>query len=128
MSAMDDLLKQRLFALELELLEPATRASVARLSALLDETFVEFAASGRCLDRQALLQELPAEAGAVRYRAFDLQAWLPAPDLAQLRYRSERRDGDGTPVRHALRSSLWRRRDGEWRMLFHQGTPIPGAA
>lgn len=127
---MDESLKQRLFALELELLEPATRASVARLSALLDEAFVEFAASGRCLDRQALLQELPAEAGAVRYRAFDLQAWLPASDLAQVRYRSERRDGDydGAPVRHALRSSLWRRRDGEWRMLFHQGTPIPGAA
>lgn len=128
MSAMDESLKQRLFALELELLAPATRASVARLSALLDEAFVEFAASGRRIDRQALLQELPAEAGAVRYRAFDLQAWLPAPDLAQLRYRSERRDGDDAPVRHALRSSLWRRRDGEWRMLFHQGTPIPGAA
>lgn len=128
MSAMDESLKHRLFALELELLEPATRASVARLSALLDEAFVEFGASGRCIDRQALLQELPAEAGAVRYRAFDLQAWLPAPDLAQLRYRSERHDGDGAPVRHALRSSLWRCRDGGWRMLFHQGTPIPGAA
>lgn len=128
MSGMDEALKQRLFALELELLEPATRASVARLSALLDEAFIEFGASGRSIDRQALLQALPAEAGAVRYRAFDLQAWLPAPDLAQLRYRSERRDGDGAPVRHALRSSLWRCRNGEWRMLFHQGTPIPGAA
>ncbi|WIH06781.1 nuclear transport factor 2 family protein [Xanthomonas translucens pv. graminis] len=127
---MDEPLKHRLFALELELLEPATRASVARLSALLDEAFVEFGASGRCIDRQVLLQALPAEAGAVRYRAFDLQAWLLAPDLAQLRYRSERRDGDdaGAPVRRALRSSLWRCRDGEWRMLFHQGTPIPGAA
>jgi len=128
MSGMDESLKHRLFALELELLEPATRASVVRLSALLDETFVEFGASGHCIDKQVLLQELPAEAGAIRYRAFDLQAWLPAPDLAQLRYRSERRDGDGAPARHALRSSLWRCRDGEWRMLFHQGTPIPGAA
>ena len=36
MSEMDESLKQRLFALELELLEPATRASMARLSALLD--------------------------------------------------------------------------------------------
>ncbi len=128
MSGMDQSLKSRLFALELELLEPATRASVARLSALLDEAFIEFGASGRCIDKQALLQELPAEAGAVRYRAFDSQAGLLAPDLAQLRYRSERRDGSDAPPRYALRSSLWRHRDGEWRMLFHQGTPIPGAA
>lgn len=127
---MDESLDGRLFALELELLEPATRGSVARLSALLDDAFVEFGASGRCIDKRTLLQELPAEAGAVRYRAFDLQACLLAPDLAQLRYRSERRDGDGdgAQVRHALRSSLWRCRDGEWRMLFHQGTPMSGNA
>ncbi|MDR6671515.1 nuclear transport factor 2 family protein [Xanthomonas sp. 1678] len=123
---MDKSLENRLFALELELLEPATRASVARVSALLDEAFVEFGASGCCIDKPALLQALPAEAGAVRYRAFDLQACWLAPDLAQLRYRSERHEGDGVPVRHALRSSLWRCRDGEWRMLFHQGTPMSG--
>jgi hypothetical protein len=27
----------------------------------------------------------------------------------------------------ALRSSLWRREAGCWRMMFHQGTPLPAA-
>ena len=31
--------------------------------------------------------------------------------------------GDGV---RSLRSSIWLRRDGEWRMVFHQGTPCPG--
>jgi hypothetical protein len=82
MSGMDDALKNRSFALQLELLEPATRASVARLSVLRDAAFVQIGASGRCFDRPALRQALPAEAGAVRYRAFDLQACPPAPELA----------------------------------------------
>jgi len=37
----------------------------------------------------------------------------------------------GVPPRHALRSSVWVRRDGRWRLRFHQGTPAivgaPGA-
>jgi len=122
----DESLKNQLLALELALLEPATRASAARLAALLDDAFVEFGASGQRIDKRRVLQELPAEAAGARYCAVDLQACLLAPDLAQLRYRSERRDGTGAPPRQAWRSSLWRRRDGEWRMLFHQGTPIPG--
>jgi hypothetical protein len=29
----------------------------------------------------------------------------------------------GDIVLRSLRSSLWRREDGMWRMAFHQGTP-----
>ncbi|MET0549000.1 MAG: nuclear transport factor 2 family protein [Xanthomonas sp.] len=124
---MDAALQRVLVALELELLEPAVRASAARVAELLDDAFVEFGASGRRFDKPAVLQSLPAEAGAFRYRTFDIQAQLLAPELVQVRYRSER-SGGGEPPRQALRSSLWQRRDGHWRMLFHQGTPIPGGA
>ena len=41
---------------------------------------------------------------------------LVAPGLVLLTYVS---DPDG---RAARRSSLWRRSEGRWRMLFHQGT------
>jgi ribonuclease HI len=42
---------------------------------------------------------------------------LFAKDTALLTYRST--DGRGT----ALRSSLWRRASGQWRIRFHQATP-----
>lgn len=124
---MDAAVQRALVALELELLEPAVRASAVRVAELLDDAFVEFGASGRCFDKPAVLQALPAESGAFRYRAFDIQVQSLAPDLAQVRYRSAR-SGGGEPPRQALRSSLWQHRDDRWRMLFHQGTPIPGEA
>ncbi|UYC11175.1 nuclear transport factor 2 family protein [Xanthomonas sp. CFBP 8445] len=124
---MDAAVQRALVALELELLEPAVRASAERVAELLDDAFVEFGASGRCFDRPAVLQALAVESGDFRYRAVDIQVQSLAPDLAQVRYRSER-SGGGEPPRQALRSSLWQRRDDRWRMLFHQGTPIPGSA
>ncbi len=124
---MDAAVQDALVALELELLEPAVRASAECVAELLDDAFVEFGASGRRFDKLAVLQALEMESGEFRYRAFDIDAQLLAPDLAHLRYRSER-SGGGEPLRHALRSSLWQYRDGRWRMLFHQGTPIPGGA
>jgi hypothetical protein len=30
------------------------------------------------------------------------------------------------PRAASLRSSLWRRDEEGWRMVFHQGTPVPG--
>ncbi|MBO9875058.1 MULTISPECIES: DUF4440 domain-containing protein [Xanthomonas] len=124
---MDAAVQGALVALELELLEPAVRASSERVAELLDDAFVEFGASGRCFDKSAVLQALAAEAGDVRFRTLDIQVQSLSPDLAQVRYRSER-SGGGEPPRQALRSSLWQYRDGRWRMLFHQGTPIPGGA
>jgi hypothetical protein len=28
-------------------------------------------------------------------------------------------------MQHSLRSSIWKFEDTKWRMIFHQGTPIP---
>ena len=44
-----------------------------------------------------------------------------APDLGLVTYRVTR---NGNPDTHSLRSLIWRRTDGHWRLLFHQGTPI----
>lgn len=120
MSGMDDATAQHVIALELSLLDASVRASAERLDRLLDDAFVEFGASGRRFGKREVLAELPG-ASQVRHRASDMQARWLAPDLLHLTYRSER-SGDGG--HHcALRSSLWRRRDDRWRMLFHQGTP-----
>lgn len=43
--------------------------------------------------------------------------------LALATYRLTLSSADGFTHTHTLRSSLWRREDGAWRMIFHQGTP-----
>ncbi|CBA15127.1 DUF4440 domain-containing protein [Xanthomonas albilineans] len=122
---MDAALPRELVGLELALLEPVLRASSERVADLLDDAFLEFGTSGRRFDKHAVLHALSVEVSWFADRVFDMDAQLLAPDLAQLRDRSER-SGRDEPPRQTLRSSLWQRWDGQWRMLFHQGTPIPG--
>ena len=54
-----------------------------------------------------------------------IEAFTAAPlsgHVVLVTYRSIAR-APGVPARHALRSSVWVRRDGRWLIRFHQGTP-----
>ncbi|RZZ85865.1 nuclear transport factor 2 family protein [Pseudoxanthomonas winnipegensis] len=112
-------------AQERALLTAQVRASATRLQALLAEDFVEFGASGRRYTRQEIVAELAQESDQTRYSADAFECVELAPGLVQLRYVSRREDADG--VRLARRSSLWRQETAGWRMVFHQGTPLPDA-
>ncbi|TAA42564.1 nuclear transport factor 2 family protein [Pseudoxanthomonas winnipegensis] len=112
-------------AQERALLTAQVRASATRLQALLAEDFVEFGASGRRYTRQDIVAELAQEADQTRYSADTFECVELAPGLVQLRYVSRREDAAG--VRLARRSSLWRQEAAGWRMVFHQGTPLPDA-
>lgn len=122
---MDAALRTWLIAQERALLTAQVRASATRLQALLAEDFVEFGASGRRYTRQDIVAELAQEADQTRYSADTFECVELAPGLVQLRYVSRREDAAG--VRLARRSSLWRQETAGWRMVFHQGTPLPDA-
>lgn len=109
-------------ARERELLTSACRADPARAGQLLADDYVEFGASGRVWDRHGMLAALAADAAVAQAAAItddDLTGRVLANGLVLLTYRS------ATSGRSALRSSLWRREAGEWRVFFHQGTVIP---
>jgi ribonuclease HI len=106
----------QIVALERELLDPAVRADASRVAVLLDTDFEEFGVSGRMWTRDAMLASLAEEASA------DVSLDVLNVDVlddvtALLTYRTVGRAGS------ALRSSLWRRSAGQWRLRFHQGTP-----
>lgn len=111
-----------LLELEARLLDAATRRSVEVVAALLDEEFVEFGASGARFDRAALLAAWRDEQTAER-RMTAARARLLAPDVALVTYDCVRIDPDGSALQ-SRRTSVWRRRDGAWRMLHHQGTRV----
>ncbi len=117
--AADDLaaLTAELRALEDRLLDPAVRADPDRVRALLAPEFVEFGASGRVFDRDAIVATLAAGGpqAAQQTRRFRVQPLAPGAALTTWRIRRD--DGSQT-----LRSSVWQRRDGRWQLLFHQGT------
>jgi ribonuclease HI len=105
-------------AKELSLLRADTRADAAEVAGLLHDDFREFGASGRVWDRDSVAKALAAEPGDGA-EAHDLDAVRLADNVVLLTYAT------GPPAGTALRSSLWVRVDGTWRIFFHQGTPAP---
>lgn len=109
--------------LEEELFKQSVRTSRSAVGALLADDFVEFGRSGRVYDKQEIVLSLAAEANdaAPELTASGFELKSLADDVVLLTYRTRRVDGE--QALHTLRSSIWKRSDGAWRMVFHQGTP-----
>lgn len=120
---MDDMSENDLAAhlrqLEQRLHDPQVRGSVFLTGELLDEDFTEIGSSGQAYGRADTIAALAAEVGQVGSPIHSEKYQLKrlSETVALLTYETA---GEG---RRVLRSSIWRRTDGHWRMVFHQGTP-----
>lgn len=92
----------------------------ADFEAILSADFVEFGSSGAVYNKEVAagllgtqgLEEIPL--GIADFELVEL-----ATELVQARYRTKHKETGN----RSLRSSLWKKEDGVWRMVFHQGTP-----
>ena len=108
--------------LEVELLQPETRKSAKRISELLADDFFEFGMSGEKYTKQDIIELLPKLEG-IKYEGIDFEAKEIAPDIILLTYKASVENLNTGEKKWTLRSSLWQKRDGNWQMIFHQGTP-----
>lgn len=104
-------------ALEKELLSDRVRQDTSRVRQLLHPQFTEFGSSGRIWTRNRLLAEIAPMPIRVRYEPIGSERL--ADDVILLRWRAVSAHSEW------LRSSVWQRLDGHWRLLFAQGTPVP---
>lgn len=112
-------LGDHLRSLEEALLDPAVRRNRAALEKLLREDFKEFGSSGRVWTRDQVIELLTNETfSPVRVEEFNCA--LLAESVALVTYRAVR-TGLATQT-FSLRSSIWVREAGEWRLRFHHGT------
>jgi ribonuclease HI len=99
---------------ERALLTDAVRADVAELGALLHPDFLEIGRSGRVWSRDdTALSPAGDRSAIVEVMSLDRLS----ADAMLLVFRAT--DARGSTVR----SSLWLRDGGRWRLRFHQGTP-----
>ena len=117
MEAIEDLLRT-LQQLEIELLSPSTRKS-DRVAQLLAESFTEIGSSGHVYDKASIISALCAEPPS-NIVASEFSAQLIAPGTVLLHYLACRQSANAV---YSWRSSIWQLQNGQWRMLFHQGTP-----
>ena len=99
--------------LEEQFLTPAIRASADALDRLVSAGFIEFGTDGRVYTKQDVIAQMLAKPNLTG-SLIDFQVLAVSPDVALATYR--------TPG--SLRSSVWRREGGQWRIVFCQGTRI----
>ena len=113
---------ENLRGLEELLARPDVRRSPGELARLIADDFREFGSSGRIFDKQQILEALQKQAPC-ELSLRDFGAVLLAPNVALVTYCGTARFSGSTTASYSLRSSIWRRRDDQWEVVFHQGTP-----
>jgi len=108
-------------ACEQALLDPALRRDRSRVSALLAEDFLEFGSSGRVWTHEQILELLETEDYQPPVME-DFKCAFIADGVALVTYRTVRTDPLTGETSATLRSSLWIKELGTWRVRFHQGT------
>jgi hypothetical protein len=111
-------IEKELEDLEIALLRSDVRKS-NRVAELLADEFIEFGASGRTFTKAQIIASLQTESAAER-SVNELKVRVLAPHLALVTYRVHR---NAQPNVESLHSSIWQQRNGQWQMVFHQGTP-----
>ena len=113
--------------LETRLQLPSVRTSPQQLDQLLADEFLEFGSSGATYDKAQVIKGLLADPESQLPRYATMQGvkvlWL-AHQVALVTYRSQKSRPGGAPPQRANRSSICKKIDGRWQMLFHQGTPL----
>ena len=106
---------------ELALLTSEVRGSADQLEELLDPDFGEIGKSGRLWTRGEMIAALVADTDPEQHiiNFSDMSGRTVGPGFVLLTYVTE------VEGRRARRSSLWRQSMRGWRVLHHQGTPIP---
>lgn len=116
--AMEDQLelKKRILDLELQLLKPHIRKSPAEIDKLLAEEFFEFGSSGTVWYRGDSVGGHGISVRDMTLTNFEIN--LLAEGVVLATYHVQ----DLTRVQNTLRSSIWKLDNGQWKMVFHQGT------
>lgn len=105
--------------LEMSLLEPGMRADRSKVGPLIHPDFVEFGSSGNRYNREQILTQMSDETSAPTLIR-DFEARMFADGVVLCTYRSIGHGG-----REVRRSSVWVNSEGQWQIVFHQGTRIP---
>ena len=106
---------------EIQLLDKIDALDV--LTELIDNEFIEIGSSATVYDKAEVMRWLasddPSERIGTSFKAYPL-----AENIILLTYISSIKDTPVADSKKAMRSSIWRLSDGQWRMVFHQGTPV----
>lgn len=125
----DDRIKQKIIKYERMLQNPSDN-DLAILSELLDNDFYEIGQSGRVWNKTQIcsyFSNLQSENEDVSEIVMtDEHFKIISQEILLLTYKIKKIDLTIRNTICSLRSSLWRKANNSWAMVFHQGTPMIG--
>lgn len=114
--------EETLISFEKEFHSSLASSNQARIDELLAEDFYEFGSSGNIWTKKDILARHPVQASnllKIESRNYSVKELSPKVFLVNyISYRMNNMKEE----RLALRSSVWKKVDSHWKMLFHQGT------
>jgi hypothetical protein len=109
---------------ERALLTYEVRRSPERLRALISDDFREIGASGVYFGLAEVLENLPQNAPNWSAVAQNFECHQLSDTIVQVVFQCVITHDAGSDPVYSLRSSIWRLEEGQWKMVFHQGTKV----
>lgn len=122
---MQEDLQKTIYDLETSLLKPEIRSSTEDLDLLLADDFMEFGSSGKVYDKKMILDRLPkdTEISPIQFIVSDFQIKELSENVVLATFKTNKISTDNSSV-ISLRASIWKKINGNWQMVYHQGTPM----
>ena len=118
---MPDAIINQIIKQETQLLDKTDSLDV--LADLIDNEFMEIGSSAVVFDKAEVMRWLASDDQSERIGS-SFKAHSLAENIILLTYISTIKDTPVAESKQAMRSSIWRLTDGQWCMVFHQGTPV----
>lgn len=118
-----DVVSEEILKLEKELLKSDVRKSGERISEILSESFIEYTSSGNEYYYKVgdVFQE-EKDNTLLNWEIVNFKTRILSGDCILATYKVIKHDECNENKKYSLRSSIWKREQGRWKIIFHQGT------
>ena len=116
-------LREHILKLENSLLQNEVRTSAQKIEGILSENFYEFCSSGKVYEYKKG-DTFSMTYDSCPWEISEFQIEVLSEDCVLATYKLLKNDEVIDSKKYSLRSSIWKSFDTQWKMIFHQGTPI----
>lgn len=119
----DEVLSKLIYQCECDLLKSEVRKSSEKIAELLSDDFIEFTSSGR-VDSYEVGEVFQSKDDntELNWEIKDFNIRELSKDCVLAMYKVIKYDEIDENKKYSLRSSIWKCFEGQWKMIFHQGT------
>ncbi len=117
-------LRNHIKALEEKLLQADLKSYPEIIDELLSEDFEEIGVRGKVSLRAEVVSWLIRKDNKLEWVLDEFRVRELTSELVLVNYREKVKNNSNKESKGALRSSLWRKCDDQWQMIFHQATKI----